>query len=59
MAAASPPAGLSEQSLPCPLPAEPSFDALSGALAGRIHVAERTDLTAPAAEGWEAEAGSP
>jgi plasmid stability protein len=59
MAAPAPPAGMAEQSMPWPVPGESSFEALSGALAGRIHVAEGTDLTAPAGEGWDAESRSP
>ena len=37
--------------------AAPSFETIWGALAGRVHVAPGTDLTAPTGEVWDAEAG--
>jgi plasmid stability protein len=56
----TPAAGLSEQAMAWPMPAPTSagtFEALWGALAGRIHLAEGADLTAPSGEAWDAEAG--
>ncbi len=35
----------------------PSFETLSGALSGLVHLTEGTDLTAPTGELWDAEAG--
>ncbi len=52
--------GMAEQAMAWPVAAPApagTFEALWGALAGRIHVAEGSDLAAPTGETWEAAAG--
>jgi hypothetical protein len=52
--------GMAEQMMPWPALAEEvaSFESLWGALKGKVHIAPGVDISAPAGEGWNAEAGT-